>query len=111
MIPLPTGQTVLNYLGWPSDDALVVQATKHAQQAAVLAKSYVRGRGFGTGVDAGKCEEDLAAVIISSAARSLSNPSSAREIEAGTFKEAPGSFYGWSLVELLVLQGHRRMCG
>jgi hypothetical protein len=56
-------------------------------------------------------DEAISAVIISSAARSLSNPSSAREIEAGTFKEAPGTFYGWSLAELVILQGWRRMAG
>ena len=111
MIPVPNGTAVISYLGWPSDSTLVTQANAHAAQAATLVKAYTRGRGFGTGDDAGKVEEGIASVIVTYAARSLSNPTSARDIEAGAFKESPGSPWSFSLVESLVLQGHRRMAG
>ena len=116
MLTIPTGQAVIAYLGWPSDSTLIAQADAHAAQAATLVRAYTRGRGFVRAdplvmgsVDA--VEEDLASVIITYAARSLSNPTSARDLDAGSFKESPGSPWSFSLVESLVLQGHRRMAG
>lgn len=105
----PTGAQVLAYLGWPSDPALIEQADEHAEQAVQIIKSYTRGRDFD--VSGEECEESIAGVIITYAARSLSNPSSAREVEAGSFRESPGSPWSFSLIELLILQGHRRMAG
>jgi hypothetical protein len=110
MIPIPGGAEVLVFLGWPVEAHLVAQADVHAAQSATLARSYTRRRGFAMDEDSNPTvEQDIAAVIVSSAARSLSNPSAAKNIEAGNFNEAPGSFYGWSLVELVILQGWRRM--
>lgn len=111
MIAVPTGAEVLAYLDRPGDEHLVAQAGKHAAQAAMLARSYTRGRGFGTGDEAGKCAEDIAAVVVTYAARSLTNPTSAREIDAGSFRASPGSAWSFSLVELLVLNGYRQRAG
>ena len=109
MIPLPTGAEVLAFLGWPSDSTLQQQADQHAEQVGVMVRTYVRGRGFSE--DRTQAEEDLAAVIVSSAARSLNNPAQDRRIEAGSFNSAPGSFHGWSLAELAILHSHRRRAG
>lgn len=111
MLTIPTGAEVLAYLDRPGDEHLVAQASKHAAQAATLVRSYTRGRGFGTGEDQGKCAEDVAAVIVTYAARSLTNPTSAREIDAGSFRASPGSAWSFSLVELIVLNGYRQRAG
>ena len=48
-------------------------------------------------------------VIVGAAARSLSNPTQDRRVEAGSFNSVPGSFAGWSLNELAVLRRYRRV--
>lgn len=113
MIPAPVAEHVLGYLGWSADALLTEQAGEHALQAAMLAKAYTRGRGFEVDpvTKMLMVEQDIASVIITYAARSLSNPTSAREIEAGAFRESPGSPWSFSLVETLVLNGYRRRAG
>ena len=111
MIDLPKGAEVLSYLGWPSEPHLVAQADEHAQRAATAVKAYTRSRGFGTEDDTSKVAEDIAGAIVSYAARSLSNPTSAREIDSGSFKASPGSPWSFSLVELLVLNNYRQRVG
>jgi hypothetical protein len=90
MGPLPTGADVLAFLGWDADTALSAQADAHVMLVAAMAKSYVRGIGFHATL--GECEADLSAVIVSAAARSLTNPGQARRIEAGSFNMMPGTF-------------------
>ncbi|MDQ3709214.1 MAG: hypothetical protein M3387_07940, partial [Actinomycetota bacterium] len=75
-----------------------------------LVGAYVRRQGFGTNVDGSPdnlIEEDLAAVIISAAARSQANPEHLARREIGSFSEVPGRFDGWTLPELAVLHRHR----
>lgn len=111
MIDIPAGAEVLMYVDRAGDEYLAAQADKHAAQAATLVQAYTRGRGFGTGEDQGKCAEPIAAVVVTYAARSLLNPTSAREIDAGSFKSSPGSAWSFSLVELLVLHNYRLRAG
>jgi len=86
----------------PADDAALVAAV-----AAVtgLAKSYTRGRGFG---DAGP-NEDISAVIVTAAARLVSNPRQFTvEMDIGRGSRAyRGGFAGWSLAEQTALNRYR----
>jgi hypothetical protein len=112
MAALPTGSTLLGYLGWAADETLTAQADEHAAGAVLLVKEYVRGRGFTTAQDGSVSVTDgIAGVVVTYGCRSLSNPTSAREIEAGAFKESPGSPWSFSLVELLVLNNYRKRAG
>ncbi|KAA1376126.1 hypothetical protein [Aeromicrobium fastidiosum] len=112
MAALPTGSTLLGYLGWAADETLTAQADEHAAGAVLLVREYTRGKGFQTASDGTVTVSDgIAGVIVTYGARSLSNPTSAREIEAGAFKESPGSPWSFSLVETLVLNNYRRRAG
>ncbi|GAB2917294.1 hypothetical protein GCM10027047_13850 [Rhodococcus aerolatus] len=109
MSQIPTGADVLAYLGWPSAPELIAQADQHVETVKMLALAHTRGRGL---VDVfGACDDAFGAVILSAAARSLSNPSHARRIEAGSYNEVGGVFSGWTLVERVVLDGLRRTAG
>lgn len=107
-VALPTGSDVLAYLGWAADSGVLAQADQHTANVVLVAKSYVRGRGFEI---TGQVADDIAAVIVSAAARSLSNPAQDRRIEAGSFNSAPGSFASWSLAEAAVLHEYRQRAG
>ncbi len=105
MEALPTGQTVISFLGWPSDPSLITQADQHAEHVAALAHAYTRGKGFSD--DGATAEPALCKVIVSATARSLSNPSQARRTEAGAFSELPGSLASFSLLETIALDRYR----
>ncbi|WP_201466028.1 hypothetical protein [Janibacter melonis] len=98
-------------LGWPTG---VPTETRGAAERAILISqhavhAYTRGRGFDhdqTGAVT-SAEADIRSVIVTGAARLLSNPTNARRIEAGSYNSAPGMFEGWSLVELAVLHRYR----
>jgi hypothetical protein len=51
---------------------------------------------------------ELRSVILSAAARSLSNPTQARRIEIGSYSELPGSLASFSLLETLTLNRYRK---
>lgn len=87
---------------------MTAQADRHAATVAVTARSYTRGVGFAMIASSAVIEEDLAAVIVTPAARSLSNPSQARRTEVGSYNSLPAAFDGWTLVELGVLYAYRR---
>lgn len=111
MNELPTGEAVISFLGWPSDPALIAQADQHAAMVGQMARAYCHGHGFQPDAITGdwEAEEDIRAVIVSAAARSLSNPAQDRRVEAGSFNAAPGTFAGWTLPEVGVLHRYRRM--
>lgn len=109
---------MLAWLGWVPDAELTAQAEKHVKSATLAARSYCRSAGWEEVVISTSplvtewhCPEDVREVIISAAARSLSNPEQAREVSAGTFRSAPGSFWSWSLTEALILNGYRKRMG
>ncbi|MDG4669003.1 hypothetical protein [Mycobacterium sp. 236(2023)] len=79
------------------------QAALH--NVTLMARSYTRGRGFVNGIP---CEE-IAGVIVSAACRLVANPrgidmAEARGPESVSFR---GSFSGWSIPELFVLNNFR----
>ena len=74
---------------------------------STLARSYTRGRGFGT---IGEPNDEIAAVIATAAARLAAN---GRQLpidqSAGPFSHSlRGAFTGWTLAELSVLNRFRR---
>lgn len=84
--------------------------TDEQLQAAVLAitemvRAYTRDRGFTIGFP----DDDVAAVITTSTARLAGNPETiVQEDIAGEYAVRKGSFSGWSLAELAVLNRHRQ---
>jgi hypothetical protein len=111
-VPLPVAGDLLTFMGWSPDAVVTAQATAHLNTAALAARTYTRGRGFVKDADnSWTLEEDIAAVIVSAAARSLNNPTQDKRIEAGSFNSVPGSFAGWSLAELGILHAYRRRAG
>lgn len=112
MVEVPTGGDVLGHLGWAEEGTLTAQADQHAQQIALMARSYTRGQGWRSdGYGGLLVAEDIATVIVSATARSLSNPEQARRVEAGSFSSLPGNAGSWSLLEAFVLNGYRRRAG
>lgn len=99
----PTPADVLAFLGQP-EDAGAIGLPEHITTATAMVRSYVRDNGF----LGGEPTEDLAAVIISSAARLHRNPTLDRTQTAGPFTHTPGTFHGWTLPELAILHRYRR---
>lgn len=101
---VPLVMDVRAFLGLPAgegaDDA---QIQGHIDSATLMVKSYVRGNGF----DIGGPADDLAAVIVSSAARSYRNPTLDKQQTVGAFAHSPGIFNGWTLPEIAVLHRYR----
>jgi len=97
-----TGQQVADFLGRGDDTQLVALAGEHAAVITAMARAYTRDRGFlGT-----EPFEDVAAVIVTAAARLVANPEQVPNT-SGPFSVA-GGFTGWSLAELFVLNRYRK---
>lgn len=97
-----SGQSVADFLGQGDDADLVALADKHVRIVTALARSYTRGGGF---TDAGP-NDDIAAVITTATARLLANPEQIDQ-SIGEVSLRRG-FVGWSLAEVVVLNGYRR---
>jgi hypothetical protein len=101
---LPLVTDVLAFLGQPAGEGGDAQVQSHLDTATAMVRAYVRENGF----LGGEPTEDLAAVIISSAARLHRNPTLDRTQSAGPFTHTPGTFNGWTLPELAILHRYRR---
>lgn len=103
---LPTASDVLTFLGQPPAGAgqNLAPVERALHTATMMVKGYTRGRGFD---DMGIPNEDLAAVIVSCAARLYSNPAGSGQEAAGPFQRTPGVFNGWTLAELAILNNYR----
>ena len=111
-VALPTADDVLGFLGWTSDSETESQAAVHVEHATRAARGYTRGRGFEKDQsNVWTVAEDIAAVIVSAAARSLNNPTSDVRVEAGQYNAVPGSFASFSLIEDIVLKRYRKTAG
>lgn len=108
LVLLPTAEDLCHWLRWPHlDGDQAVEAQQHIETATTLVRAYVRGRGFMEIDGVQHVDQALRSVILSAAGRSLSNPTSASRIEAGSYSESPGA-PGWSLMERVILDGFRR---
>ena len=104
----PTAQDVLTFAGKaPGEGQDLTVVTEHLNAATMMVRAYVRGNGF----DADGPAEDLAAVIVSCAARLHANPTldiqTSIGVDDGSWNKSPGIFKGWSLPELAVLHRYR----
>lgn len=96
---------VLTFLGKPPEGQDEVQIQTHIDTVTAMVRRYTRGIGFASN---GTPDADLAAVIVTSTARLIQNPTMAELQTAGPFTVRPGSFNGWTLPELAVLHSYRR---
>lgn len=104
----PTGADVLRYAGLPDDDPeLQALAATHVTYWATLAGQHVRDPEV---AEASFFDPVIAQVVTSAAARSMSNPTNLRRMEAGTWNAAPAT-EGWSLVERTALDRLRIRVG
>lgn len=107
---IPTGSggvtpgDVVAFLGRTGDATAIALAAEHLPIVAQMVNAYTRGRGFVDGV----AGDDLAAVIVSSCARSVANPEHTISQETGPFSIRQGIFQGWTLPELAILHRYRR---
>jgi len=95
---------VAAFLGKPDDAATLDTAEQAIPIVTVMVKAYVRG---GTDWEA---NEELEAVIVTAAARMVSNPGQLpTDVTAGPFSQSiRGAFGGWTLAELFVLNRYRK---
>ncbi|MGD8150949.1 hypothetical protein [Ornithinimicrobium sp. Y1694] len=100
----PTPQDVLTFLGDSGEGQDDAPITAHLNTAMQMVKAYTRGNGF----DEFGPADDVAAVVVSCAARLYRNPTLDRTQTIGPFQTSPGIFQGWTLAELAVLHTYRR---
>lgn len=95
---------VAAFLGKPEDAATLATAEQAIPVVTTMVKAYVRG-----GPD-WVANDELDAVIVTAAARIVSNPSGlSQDITAGPFTQSlRGAFQGWTLAELFVLNRYRK---
>lgn len=98
-----TGQLVADFLGGGTDASLVTLAGTHAEVVTQMCRAYTRDGGFAAGVP----NDDIAAVIVTAAARLVSNPQQlANDVGNVSMR---GGFNGFSLTERLVLNRYRKL--
>ncbi len=95
---------VAAFLGKPDDAATLATAEQAIPVVTTMVKAYVRG-GIGWASN-----DELDAVIVTAAARMVSNPSGLPvDDTVGPFsRSVRGAFQGWTLAELYVLNRYRR---
>lgn len=101
---MPNAYDLERFLGAEYTPSEQVRADDHVQLVTTFVKAYTRGRGFDA---TGEPNAELAAVIVTAAARLLMNPTGNRRESAGDYDVAP-FVDGWTLPELAVLHRHRR---
>jgi hypothetical protein len=91
---------VAAFLGQPDDAAIMDTAEQAIPIVTVMVKAYVRGTGDW------EPNDELEAVIVTAAARMVSNPGQLPyDTTAGVFTHSVrGAFQGWTLAELFVLK-------
>lgn len=98
----PTVADLEAFLG--AEDALdVSNAERVLATVEQMVRAYTRDAGF---ID-GEPGDDIAAVIVSAAARLIGNPTNDQYTQTGPFSVRPGTFAGWTLPELAVLHRYR----
>ena len=98
----PTGADIAAFLGQGDDEQLVALAGQHVTIITAMARAFTRGNGF---VDA-EPNDELAAVIITAAARLVANPEQLATTTGSV--TVNGGFTGWTLAELFVLNRYRK---
>lgn len=98
-------EQVLLFLGRSESDPFFGPVEQAIPIITTMVKAYVRG----TGAD-WEPNEELDAVIVTATARLVTNPTQLQsDTTAGPFTQSVrGSFTGWTLAELAVLNRYRR---
>ena len=96
---MPTAAELSDLLGYPVNAA---QAAAVIAIVTSMASAYTRGEGFTDG----EPNDDVRAVILSAAARLVTNPSQVESESMGPFSRT-GGFTGWSTAELATLNRYR----
>lgn len=102
---MPQAALVAAFLGQGDDPQVIALAGVHLPLITEMARTHTRGVGFD---EADEPNAAIASVIVSATARIVSNPSSHQMAQAGPMTVRHTVFVGWSLVELSVLDAHRR---
>ena len=101
---LPTAADVARFLGREGDQNATDLATEHLPIITAMIRRYVREAGFIDGIP----DNALVAVIVTSTARYVSNPSGTISETVGPFSVRQGIFNEWTLPELPILHAYRR---
>lgn len=97
-----TGQRIAEFLGGGGDSNLVTLAGSHAEIITQMCLAYTRGAGFSDGVP----NDQIASVIVTAAARLVSNPQQIANDVGGV--SIRGGFNGFNLAEQRVLNRYRK---
>ncbi|SER12018.1 hypothetical protein [Microlunatus flavus] len=104
VVRAPVVEDLCNFMGWfDLDEEQQATARAHLLRAVHLVHAYTRGRGW-TGDFLAPA---VAQIVVSVAARTMTNPTSAVRVEAGAYSSVPGQ-PDFTLQERLVLDGWRR---
>lgn len=107
-----TGQQVADFLGQGTDGGTVALAGEHLRIVAALVRNYTRGQAFATpeGEATGEpyAYPDVAAVLVTATARSMSNPEQAVREQLADYSIVYPVLHGFTLPELIVLNSYRR---
>lgn len=101
---MATAQRVAEFLGRGGEGQALTLAGEHLPLVTLFVRAYTRGQGFD---DAGNPNAELDAVIVTSCARMVSNPTSELREQLGDYSRVPHP-PGWSLPEIGVLHRYRR---
>lgn len=102
---MTTPNMVAAFLGKPGDAATVDLAAAHIPVVKAFVKAYTRGQGFN---EMGVPNEDIEAVILTCAARTVINPEQMKRYQIADYSETPAVLDGFTLPELAVLHLYRR---
>ena len=95
---------VAAYVGRAGDQATLDLAAGQLLIVAEFVRGYTRDRGWSNDTPT----RDIAAVIVSVAARAAMNPEQVRQYSAGDYSETPSLLVGFTLAERAVLDRHRK---
>lgn len=100
---LPTPHDVATFLGQGDDASVVALVEAHLPIVTAMVRAYVRGNGFTFDIP----DDALAAVIVSSCARLVANPTLDTFAAVDDAQIRQGTFAGWTLPELAILHSYR----
>lgn len=103
----PLAERQAAHIGRAGDREAIELANMHLPVVEAFVHGYTRGRGFTDGVPAHPLEH----VIISAAARLVTNPEQVHQYTTGDYSERPAVLTGWTLAELSILNNYRRRAG
>lgn len=101
----PLARRLVAYVGRPGDSEALALANAQLPIVEAFVHGYVRGRGFYAD---GTPMPPLQAVIVSAAARLLSNPEQVTWYAIGDYSERPRVLEGYTLAEIGVLHRYRK---